>query len=97
MIDILLNIETGLPVVENGDFVLGNAENQNKHLMLFSEKGSWKENPLSGIGLANFLEGDDIPGMLAETRKQFEKDGALVGKMSFDGEELIIDVSYEGN
>lgn len=48
--DILLDEENDM-LFQNGDFVLGNSEMQDVGLILQSNQGAWKENPVLGPNL----------------------------------------------
>jgi hypothetical protein len=53
--DILLNDEFGFKI-ENGDFFCGNSEEQNMQLIMIANKGSFRHNPLIGIGAGKYLK-----------------------------------------
>lgn len=55
MVDFILD-ENGDLAIENGDFVLGEADQQNVELLLFSNKGEFKEFPLVGFGAINYIK-----------------------------------------
>ncbi|MCT4698087.1 hypothetical protein [Tenacibaculum haliotis] len=55
MVDFLLD-ENGDLAIENGDFVLGETDQQNVELLLFSNKGEFKEFPLVGFGAINYIK-----------------------------------------
>lgn len=78
----------------NGDIMTGESDDQNKYLLLMSEKGSFKEFPATGVGAATFLESEDASGLLREVRTQFQADGMTVNKVMIEGEQLKIDAKY---
>ncbi|MFK5855371.1 MAG: oxidase [Bacteroidota bacterium] len=81
-IDILLDDNFDL-MAKDGDFVLGDASLQNQQLILLSHKGEFKETPLLGIGLSNYLLDDStIHEMHQEIQKQFSIDGMNVIEIS---------------
>lgn len=41
----------------NGDFQVGNSENQSVEMLLISEQGEWKEHPEAGCGILNAKNG----------------------------------------
>lgn len=67
-----------------GDFVMGESTGQHQALLLLCNKGDFKENPTSCIGIAGFLKDEDVKGLLAETKAQFEKDGMTVNSIAVD-------------
>lgn len=93
MIDVLLDFENKT-MFANGDIRTGECDEQNKRLLLMSEKGSWKEFPATGVGAASFLEAEDPAAFLREVRTQFTADGMEVNKVVFDGNKLQVDAEY---
>jgi hypothetical protein len=93
MKDCLLDIDNDLQFA-NGDFVTGESTQQHQNLLLISSKGAWKENPTVGVGAAGFLKDDDVNGLLAEIKQQFEKDGMKVKSIDYKDEKINIDASY---
>lgn len=94
MIDILLNNDNDLKITDN-DVVIGVSDLQHQELILVCQKGEFKENPLSTVGIANYLRDDDIDGMLHEVRSCFAGDGMIVNKMAFKQDTNELD--YESN
>lgn len=92
--DILLD-ETGDLAIKDGDFVIGESTIQHQQLLLSSQKGEWKENPLVGVGIENYLNDDTINDMMNEISSQFEKDGMKIKSINSANSELLIDASYE--
>lgn len=94
MLDFLLD-ETGDLAIENGDLVVGNAENQNKALLLKLPKGAIKEKPTATVGLSNYLEGENPGEMLREIRTRFSEDGMEVKELGVSGTKINIDADYK--
>lgn len=97
-IDILLDENFDL-LIENGDFVLGDATRQNQALLLYCEKGENREFPTRGVGLRSWIL-DERPGDLnAAIKREFEADGMKVNgvkaKITLDGVDLQVDAEYE--
>lgn len=93
MKDILLNTDLDLQF-SNGDLVIGESTKQHQELLMLSKKGDWKENPTIGIGAPGFLKDEDYDGLLAEIKKEFERDGMVVRSVSYDNEKLNVDAYY---
>jgi len=94
--DILLD-ENFDVIAENGDFKMGDATLQNQQLLLLTGKGEWKQSPVVGIGLAEYLL-DDAPvdELHQEIQKQFSLDGMKVKKIEGNTwQNTIIDAEYE--
>jgi hypothetical protein len=92
--DILLD-ETGDLAVKDGDFVIGDSTIQHQQLLLMSQKGEWKEKPMVGVGIENYLNDDTTNDMMNEISDQFEKDGMKIKSINSANSELLIDASYE--
>lgn len=75
--DMILD-EAGDLQIKNGDLVIGESTDQHQRLLLLATKGEFKQSPLTGVGLINFLN-DENPGNLkTEIRKQITSDGQLI-------------------
>ena len=75
--DIILTENLDLKIV-NGDFVLGESTAQHQKILILSDKGEYKENPMRGVGARRYLE-DGKPDTLArEIRQEFVADGMKV-------------------
>lgn len=80
MTDILLD-EEGDVLIENGDFVFGEATNQNQELILVAHKGEFKESPELGVGISNALLSENLQDIINSIRRNFEYDGMKVKKL----------------
>jgi hypothetical protein len=94
--DILLD-ETGDLAVKDGDFVIGDSTIQHQQLLLMSQKGEWKEKPMVGVGIENYLNDDTTNDMMNEISDQFEKDGMKVTSVNTVDGKLQIESSYENS
>lgn len=74
--DILLDSQGDL-LIANGDFVVGNAlEQQIEHLFL-ADKGAYKDSPLTGVGIQKLINGR-LKGpqqLVREGKLQLQTDG----------------------
>ncbi len=93
MKDILLGSNRDLLVV-NGDFVIGDSDEQQQNMLLITKKGELKQNPDVGVGLSSFLKDDDTGSLITEVNRQFTKDGMIVRAVKYVKEILSIDASY---
>lgn len=93
MKDLLLN-DTGDLLIQNGDVKIGESTLQHQNLLLLTTKGDWRENPLTGVGAAGFLKDENKGELLAEIKKEFEKDGMTVNALSLDNENININAAY---
>jgi hypothetical protein len=95
--DILLNTDD-LNIV-HGDFDCGFADEQHIDLLLRASKGDFKEHPLLGVGIYQYINSSqDKASRMALQREvglQLEVDGCKVNSISFDSDfNLVIDGEY---
>ena len=82
MKDLLLN-KNGDLLIKNGDFVIGESDNQHQLDILLAEKGEFKEYPEIGVGIQEMLSDDDFVEFLIETKKNLEYDGMKINNIEF--------------
>lgn len=76
MTDILLGEDLDLQMA-NGDLVVELSDAQHFQLLLLSHKAEWRQWPLVGVGIGNWLLDDVVPTSLKhEIATQAEYDGA---------------------
>ena len=93
MQDILLDNDGDLKI-ENGDFVIGFSDDQHKDILLITDKGSFKENPLIGVGLQSFLEAESNSDLIREIRTQFMADGMTIDKLNYNNGIFELNAHY---
>jgi hypothetical protein len=96
MKDLMLNSNGDLQITNN-DLVIGESDQQHQKLLLIAEPGSIKEFPTVGVGLANFLEGEDDGLMMQTIRNQFDADGMTINSISVDNGKIKIDANYRNS
>lgn len=90
--DILLD-KTGDLRIENGDFVIGESTQQEVELLLTSKKGSWKESPLVGANIQQYLkQREGQTAALKEAKIQMKADGLRVNKLEINNQIINTDV-----
>ncbi len=95
MKDFLLDDNGDLKIV-NGHFVIGDCSAQNQKSLLLATEGEIRSSPLSGVGIFNFLQDEDLDGLQLKARRQFEMDGARFKKLVFEGDgKMKLDASYK--
>lgn len=77
--DLLLDSNNDLQI-KDGDLVVGESELQEAFLILKTNKGEWKEDPVTGCSLLRFINSKSSP---AEIRKQIQLQLTRDGK-SYD-------------
>jgi hypothetical protein len=86
----------------NGKIVSGitiaDATYQNQSLLLLTQKGEWKEKPLVGVGLNNYLLDDgSTDELFREVASQFTADGMRVLSVALQDGKLYVDANYEAD
>jgi hypothetical protein len=66
------------------DWLEGISDIQHQQLLLMLPKGSIKENPTCTADLLQFVNNDDVSGLLTEVRAAFTGDGMVVNKLTLD-------------
>lgn len=95
MDDFLLDTSNDL-VVNNGDFVIGDASLQHQNHILLAQKGEFKNAPEIGVGVLTELNNENPRELLSQIRRNFEYDGMKVNslKVAANGN-LLIDAEYK--
>jgi hypothetical protein len=93
--DYLLDYSTGHLQLRNGDFVIGEATEQHQRRLLLAHKGEYKQHPLAGVGLADFIDEENPDEMIREIRVQLVQDGMTVNTIKVTPKGLGIDANYE--
>lgn len=93
--DILIDENSELRM-QNGDFVMGIADEQNIHLNLLTGAGHWKHAPLTGILISKMLLDEQSPASIRlAIKKALENDGATVKKISINSSGVAVDARWE--
>jgi len=90
MKDIMLDEDFDL-LIENGDFVIGESFEQEVTLIVQSTKGEWKNQPLIGAGIADYLLDNDFNGLKSEIKTQLKYDGKTLKNFQVDAYTIKID------
>ena len=94
MTDYLIDPVTNDLMIANGDFVKGDATQQNQKLLLLSSPGSYKQYPLAGADVLNFLKDDNQADMMRAIRQAFTQDGMTVKSLAYVGGKFLINAPY---
>jgi hypothetical protein len=90
--DIILNDQGDL-LIKDGDFVVGESDQQHVELLLSATKGSFLQYPTIGVGLANYVNKQDVD--MAELRRAIEvnlkADGYKVNKLITEAGNFNVD------
>lgn len=86
--DILLE-DNDLKFSTLGDFEIGESDNQHQQDIIFENIGAYKEHPLVGVGIINYLNSTNTQLQLArEIKLQLEVDGYVVESVDFVGTDI---------
>lgn len=89
--DFLLDDTNDLQIA-NGDVVLNDSTQQDINLLLTTKKGEWKQNPLVGANIQEYLkQRNGLSGALQEVRQQLQQDGLRINTAKISGSNLNID------
>lgn len=94
MIDIALTSELAL-MVANGDLATGECLKQSQQLLLGTNKGEWKQHPIMGVGVVNYLETESAGQLSREIREQFSRDGMRVDSVKIQGTTLYVEAEWK--
>lgn len=69
---------------------------QNQKLILLAQKGDFKEFPLLGVGISDYLDDTEADQLFREVREQFVSDGMRVSRLGVSGSGNIeVQAAYE--
>lgn len=87
--DILIDTNNDI-LIKIGDFVIGESTYQHIYLILSSQKGEWKANPLLGIGIEDKIGDNDNNYWKYMIRSELIKDGIEIERLDISNDQLII-------
>lgn len=93
MTDFLL--DDGLDLtIRNGDFAIADTEAQDIELLIRSQKGAWKENPLTGVGIAQLVKSRATEVRIKrDINEQLMLDGFINIEINIDYPEVNVDAN----
>jgi hypothetical protein len=94
MTDIILD-ENYQVAINNGDFIIDVSDVQQQNLLLICDKGDWKESPTVCVGVQRWLNDDEPEDLLAEIKKEFQRDGMTVNDLTLTDDKILnVDANY---
>ena len=69
MTDIILDDNMDL-LIENGDFVVDDSEEQVQQLILVATQGSFRNSPVTGVGIINYIKSQFTVGQIDKLRQK---------------------------
>jgi hypothetical protein len=94
MNDYLLDPVTNDLQVVNGDFVIGDATQQNQKQLLFASPGAYKQYAAVGVDLMNYLKDENSSDLLRAIRQQFILDGMTVNSLAYVNGRVNVNATY---
>ena len=93
--DVILDEQYELQMV-NGDFAVGESTAQHEKLLIVSNKGEWRQYPISGVGIGRYVN-DEAPGsLITAINTELKNDGMTVNSLRVNADGKIeIDAEYE--
>ncbi|RWW91867.1 hypothetical protein [Flavobacterium cerinum] len=92
-LDILLDDDFN-PLIQNGDFVIGQSDQQHVNCIFLAHPGEYKQFPLVGFGASRYLKSTTASKekFIRDLTIQLELDGYVNPEISNDLDNLIIKV-----
>lgn len=88
MTDLLLDDNYDI-AIDGGDFVAADGEEQHQQLILVASKGSFRESPLTGVNIGQYIKTrftqKDIDRLKQQIRLQFQYDGYTQSFIQING------------
>ena len=94
MKDILLDENHDLRI-EDGDFVVGDATEQNERLLLLLNKGELKQYPIDTVGVVMYQDDESKAALMQEIERQFTADGMQVNKVALEAGIIKTEAFYK--
>ena len=93
--DILTEDASGdLMVSRQGDLMIGDATLLHQRDLIMASEGEYKQNPMVGIGVVNFLDDEEPDDLKRKIRSQFTTDGMNVKSVSMVNGLIETDAAY---
>jgi hypothetical protein len=94
MNDYLLDPVTNDLQIVNGDFVLGDATQQNQKQLIYASPGAYKQYPTVGVDIMNYLKDENSSDLLRAIRQQFILDGMTVNSLAYTNGQINVNAEY---
>lgn len=97
MIGIQIDSETGDILVGKNGVSIGDTSQQNQYLILVSHPGEWKENPLLGVGIGDYVNDNETDFIRHSIYENFRMDGIEIEKMTVNPGDIKIAAQYKNS
>ena len=88
MMDIALDTNNDLAIVD-GDFVIVESTAAHQTALILDGKGDYKQNPTIAVGAFDYLNDEDVQGLVRAISVEFTRDGMDVAGVSLDKAGII--------
>ena len=95
MTGIQIDSETGDILVGKKGVSIGDTSQQNQYLILVSHPGEWKENPLLGVGIGDYVNDNETDFIRHSIYENFRMDGIEIEKMTVKPGDVQIAAQYK--
>lgn len=94
--DILLDDDNEL-IIQNGDFVVGQSDDQNAAIIFEAQKGEIRSSPELGFGARKYIKksGSSVRNFLRDLKLELEKDGYNNPDINLDQENGTLTVKVD--
>ena len=91
--DFLLDANGDL-LIQNGDFVVGPSDNQHIDDIISSFAGAWKQFPILGVGIMQYLKSEEGQAAVAKIKQQLQSDGYTVPQVTINNTNAGLVVNF---
>ena len=89
---LMLNNETGDLLLTNGRLTVGDTLYQNQYVILQTQPGEFKTQPMFGVAIENMLGDDNVEAWKKTIRDLFERDELKVKKVKIDVSTNVVEI-----
>lgn len=97
MTGIQIDSETGDILVGKNGVSIGDTSQQNQYLILVSHPGEWKESPLLGVGIGDYVNDNETDFIRHSIYENFRMDGIEIEKMTVNPGDIEIAAQYKNS
>lgn len=95
MTGIQIDSETGDLLVGGNGISTGDTSQQNQYLILATHPGEWKESPLLGVGIGDYVNDTETDYIRHSIYENFRMDGIEIEKMTVKPGDVQIAAQYK--
>jgi len=80
--------------IQNGDFVVGLSDFQHIQDIIYSFAGEWKQFPLVGVGIQQYLKSQNASDAVNSIKQQLQSDGYSLSTAKVENVQDTLKVSF---